>query len=87
MAFITRSMPNDFLNQASTFSYISVNKYAVYDCIRNRKKDCRKFMTMRCLDILRTHCGLPGGSSLPFTILRALILDIVLQYIRFLGYR
>ena len=40
-------------------------------------KECRKLMMMRCYNILSK----PGGSPLPLTMLRALILDIFLQYI------
>ena len=37
-------------------------------------------------ELLSRHCRLPGNFPLPFIILRALILDLPLQYISVLGY-
>ena len=45
-------------------------------------KKCRKLMTVRSYDILSRHCRRPGGSPLPFILLRTLILDIILRCIK-----
>ena len=42
-------------------------------------------MTMRYYDISSRRCRLPGSSQLPFMILRAITLDIILRYISILG--